>query len=36
MVRDSAGAYLFTRTYYGYSIRTAKQLFNSECREMKA
>lgn len=31
-IHDSAGEYLFTRTYYGFSMRTAKQLFINECR----
>ncbi len=24
---EGAGAYLFTRTYYGYTLKQAKQLF---------
>lgn len=29
---EGAGAYLFTRTYYGYTIKQAKDLFKQEIK----
>jgi hypothetical protein len=32
---EGAGAYLFTRTYYGYTLKQAKQLFKIALKEAK-
>jgi ribosomal protein S19 len=34
-VGEGAGEYLFTRTYYGYTLKQAKALFKIEIREAK-
>jgi hypothetical protein len=31
-VGEGAGEYLFTRTYYGYTLKEAKELFKSEIK----
>ena len=35
MAGEGAGAYLFTRTYYGYTLREAKAQFKIELKEAK-
>jgi hypothetical protein len=34
-VGEGAGEYLFTRTYYGYTLKQAKQLFKIALKEAK-
>jgi hypothetical protein len=34
-VGEGAGEYLFTRTYYGYTLKEAKELFKSALKEGK-
>ena len=34
-VGEGAGEYLFTRTYYGYTLREAKARFKQEIKENK-